>query len=140
MPSVARSRSVHWHSAPPQGSRTGADQEPLILLMIDGALEAIAQARASMLDEAAGQGRPLHSAVLIIRELRSSLDLRAGGPIAANLDDLYDYMGRQLVVAGLQREVAALDEVSHLLREVRCAGMSLPPEVHLIPVALAPAA
>jgi flagellar protein FliS len=63
----------------------------------------------------------LTSAVQIVGELRSTLDMRTGGPLAANLDDLCDYMSRQLVAANLQNRVATLDEVADLLREVRTA-------------------
>jgi flagellar protein FliS len=63
----------------------------------------------------------LNAAVQIVGELRSTLDMRAGGPYAANLDDLCGYMSRQLVAANLQNRVANLDEVAGLLREVRTA-------------------
>lgn len=99
----------------------------LDLMLMDTALERIAQARRRMDDE---DSREMHhllnSAVQIVGELRSSLDVREGGPFAANLDDLCEYMSRQLVAA----RVATLDEVSHLLREVRTAWVMVPPEVH----------
>ena len=34
----------------------------------------------------------LHSAVILVAELRGSLNLQDGGPLAQNLNDLYDYM------------------------------------------------
>jgi len=54
-----------------------------------------------------------------ITELRSTLNVREGSPYAAHLDDLCEYMSRQLAIASLENRVATLDEVSHLLREVR---------------------
>jgi len=59
--------------------------------------------------------------------LLSQMDL-AGGSLAANLDDLYDYMARQLINANLQNKVETLDEVSGLLREIRSAWVLLPAE------------
>jgi flagellar protein FliS len=64
----------------------------------------------------------LQSAILIILELRASLDLDQGGPIAANVDQLYDYMCRRLSSSvGLPNGLAALHEVSHLLHALRSA-------------------
>jgi flagellar secretion chaperone FliS len=94
----------------------------MYLVLMDNALRRIDQARPWMDDEDSLEKRDLLSAaVQIVGELRSTLNVRAGGPYAANLDDLCDYMSRQLVVASLQNHAAALDEVAALLREVRTA-------------------
>ena len=62
-------------------------------------------------------------------ELRADLDLAGGGAFAANLDDLYGYMGRRLRSAELADGLAALDEVSHLLEALRTAWAFMPAEV-----------
>jgi flagellar protein FliS len=98
----------------------------MYLVLMDNALRRINQARHWMDDEdSLEKHHLLNAAVQIVGELRSTLDMRAGGPYAANLDDLCDYMSRQLVAANLQNRVANLDEVAGLLREVRTAwGMT----------------
>jgi flagellar protein FliS len=94
----------------------------MYLVLMDNALRRIDQARHWMDDEDSLEKHHLLSAaVQIVGELRSTLDVRAGGPYAANLDELCDYMSRQLVAANLQNRVAALDEVAGLMREVRTA-------------------
>jgi flagellar protein FliS len=94
----------------------------MYLVLMDNALRRIDQARHWMDDEDGFEKHHLLSAaVQIVGELRSTLDVRAGGPYAANLDDLCDYMSRQLVAANLQNRVATLDEVADLLRQVRAA-------------------
>ena len=94
----------------------------MYLALMDNALRRIDQARYWMVDEdSLEKHHLLNTAVQIVGELRSTLDIRAGGPYAANLDDLCDYMSRQLVVANLQNRVATLDEVAGLLREIRTA-------------------
>ena len=94
----------------------------MYLVLMDNALRRIDQARQWMDDEDSLEKHHLLSAaVQIVGELRSTLDMRAGGPLAVNLDDLCDYVSRQLVAANLQNRVAALDEVADLLREVRTA-------------------
>jgi flagellar secretion chaperone FliS len=99
------------------------------VLLMDGALERIAQARESMGREELLTDRSglLHTATSIIGELRGELDLRRGGPMAANFDDLYDYLGRRLRAAQVQSDPEILDEVWHLLWEVRSAWALLPP-------------
>ena len=99
------------------------------LMLMDSALERIDQARYWMDDEGSGEKHYLLAgAVQIVGELRSTLNVRDGGPFAANLDDLCEYMSRQLVAANLQNQVAALDEVADLLREVRSAWVIVPLE------------
>jgi flagellar secretion chaperone FliS len=124
---AAQSSASACSSISAQGGVAPADPQRLILMLMDGALERIAQARGRIEHgELAEKNRLLHSAVMLIEELRGSLDLKAGGVIAANLDDLYDYMARQLISANLQNRVATLDEVSHLLREIRSAWVQVP--------------
>ena len=94
----------------------------MYLVLMDNVLRRIDQARHWMDDEGSLEKHYLLSAaVQIVGELRSTLDVRAGGPYTANLDDLCDYMSRQLVAANLQNQVATLDEVADLLRQVRTA-------------------
>jgi flagellar secretion chaperone FliS len=95
---------------------------------MNGALERIAQARRRMdCEELAEQSRLLHTATSMIDELRGGLDLRSGGPLAANFDDLYDYLTRRLGAANRQSDPRILDEVADLLQEVRTAWSLLPP-------------
>jgi flagellar protein FliS len=129
MPPLVQSRTSVPNSATPRGARVAVVPYSLDLMLMDSALERIAHARRSMDDEDSRETRQLLStAVQIVGELRSSLDLHEGGPFAANLDDLCEYMSRQLVAANLQNRVATLDEVAHLLREVRTAWVMVPPE------------
>jgi flagellar secretion chaperone FliS len=97
-----------------------------VTLLMDGALERIDAARGP----APRRHRLLQSAVMLIGELRAGLDLHQGGAIAANVDDLYDYMCRRLVAADPENGIAALDEVSHLLDALRSAWDFMPAEVH----------
>jgi flagellar secretion chaperone FliS len=96
-------------------------------MLMDGALERIEAARGH--GEAAQTRQLLQSAVAIIAELRTGLDLLHGGVIAASLDDLYDYMCRRLGAALAQNGIASLEEVSHLLEALRTAWPFMPAEV-----------
>ena len=88
--------------------------------LMDSALAQIDQARFWMHEGDTFESHDLlEGAVQIVGQLRSNLNLRDGGPFAANLDDLCEYMSRQLVAANLQNRSATLDEVADLLREIR---------------------
>ncbi len=86
----------------------------MTISLMDSALERIDQARM-----ATENSELLAGAVQIVGELRSTLNVRDGGPFAANLDDLCEYMSRQLVAARLHGGARTLDEVADLLREIR---------------------
>lgn len=114
------------------GTHTGvseASPHRLIQMLLDGALDKIARARGAMQrSEYREKGHHITSAGSIVLALRDSLDLEAGGELAANLDSLYEYMFRRLMEAHAGNDEAALDEVSSLLREIKTGWDALPQE------------
>jgi len=118
-----------YSSAQAHGGVAAADPHRLIVMLLDGALERIATARGCMTrGDTAEKARLINRAVSIIGELRSSLDLNSGGPIAVNLGELYDYMCRRLLKATAENRVEMLDEVTKLLNEIRTAWVAIPNE------------
>lgn len=100
-----------------------ASPHKLIVMLYDGALAAIKSAASHM---AAGhiveKGAAISKALDIINNgLRASLDKKAGGEIASNLDSLYVYMTERLLTANLQNKTSLLDEVQTLLVDLRDA-------------------
>ena len=107
-----------------------ADPHRLIQMLMEGALEKIATAKGLMArGDVAKKGQQITWAISIIDGLRVSLDKKAGGDIAANLDDLYDYMERRLFQANLENDALILDEVSGLLRDIKSAWDAIPSDV-----------
>lgn len=97
-----------------------ADPHTLVTMLLDGAIERIAQARGALeRGITARKGERIGKAIAILDSLLASLDLEKGGEVAANLASLYDYMMRRLLHANLKNDAAALDEVQQLLREVK---------------------
>jgi flagellar protein FliS len=118
-----------YQNAAAHGGVAASDPHRLIVMLLDGAVERIAKARGCMqFNETAEKARLIHRAVSIIGELRNSLDMRAGGQIAANLAELYDYMCRRLLLATTENKTEMLDEVSKLLHEIRGAWLAIAPE------------
>lgn len=127
-----------YQSAAAHGGVAASDPHRLVVMLLDGALERITTARGCMQrGEAAEKSRLLHRAVSIVGELRSSLDMSAGGQIAINLSELYDYMCRRLLKATSENRIEMLDEVSKLLHEIRSAWVAIPPQARVKPAATA---
>jgi flagellar protein FliS len=97
----------------------------LVLLMYDGALRFMNQARAgfALPEDTPRRIESIHTALLraqaVITELRANLDHAAGGEHATNLDRLYEYHLRRLFEANLRKEEAPLIEVEGLVRVLR---------------------
>ena len=107
-----------------------ASPHRLILLLLDGATDKLRAARRAM-DQAkiAAKGANISWAISIIDGSRASLNLEQGGELAANLDQLYDYMTRTLVEANLNSDRRKLDEVEALLNEIRAAWKGIEGEI-----------
>ncbi len=107
-----------------------ASPHRLIQMLMEGALDKLAVARGHMeRGEVAQKGNYISWAISIIEGLRISLDPRAGGEIAANLEALYDYMERRLVEANANNDLAILDEVAGLLGKIKDAWDQIPEDV-----------
>lgn len=119
---ISAYRSVATH-----GTSTSADPHQLITMLMDGALDRLASANGCIeRGEVVQKAALLQRVGAIIEELRSSLDHSVGGELAGNLDRLYDYMMRRVLVANLRNESRAIDEVVRLLREIRTAWVAIP--------------
>jgi flagellar protein FliS len=105
-----------------RGQVTHADPVQLIVMLYDGALSRIAQARQRFLegDKVYG-GIAVARAQAIVAELRKSLNLEEGKDIAANLDRLYQYIYDVLVKSLLEHRTEPLDEAARILNELRGA-------------------
>jgi flagellar protein FliS len=108
------------------GVQTGveaADPHKLVLMLFDGAMLAVSSASLHMQrNEIAKKGEAVSKAINIITNgLKVSLDTQAGGELAERLSALYDYMCARLLHANLHNQPVVLEEVSHLLAELKGA-------------------
>jgi flagellar secretion chaperone FliS len=128
MSAYSRSSSLAaYQSVAAHGGVAAADPHGLITMLMDGAIQRLSAARGAIDNGATeSKGRLIHKVVEIIDELRASLNFEAGGQIAANMADLYDYTSRLLMRASLESRTDLLDEASHLLREIRSAWVQIP--------------
>lgn len=100
-----------------------ATPERLITLLYRGARAAIAQARLHLeAGRIAERGQAISKATRIVDEgLKLGLNREAGGDLAANLSDLYDYIIRTLLKANLHADAQQLDVADQLLADLASA-------------------
>jgi flagellar protein FliS len=92
----------------------------LLLMLYDGALNNIAQAREAIaVRNVARAHQHLTKAQDIILELMSTLNMDYG--ISESLYQLYEYMHRKLVESNIKKDPEVLDEVAALLNDLRQA-------------------
>lgn len=103
-----------------QSEVTEASPHRLIQMLMDGCLSRLAQARGAIeRHDVPRKGELIGKSMGIIGGLREALDLEKGGEIAANLDRLYEYMLMRLLDANSKEDIAALDEVSGLMHQIK---------------------
>ncbi len=105
----------------------GASPHHLVAMLFDGFMEAVAQARGALRERHFElKGRALGRAVRIVEEgLRGGLDMRAGGKLAHDLDELYTYLTMRLTMANLRNDEALLDECQRLVRPLQEAWQAI---------------
>lgn len=116
------------------GVETGvesASTHRLVAMLFDGFMEALVQAQGALRQgDIAAKGRAIGRAAAIVEEgLKAGLNLEQGGALAADLRDLYAYVGLRLTQANLRNDAAALDECQRLLQPLREAWNSIGPQV-----------
>jgi flagellar secretion chaperone FliS len=114
-----------------QTSVVDASPHRLIVLLYEGARKALAIARVAVQSgDVAAKGQSITKAIGIIGTgLQDSLDLKAGGEIAARLNALYDYMNRRLIEASLRPDDTLIVEVDALLANLEDAWKAIGAEV-----------
>jgi flagellar protein FliS len=98
---------------------TTTDRGRLLLMMYEGALKFLRQAKAGIKDNDVPKFcRFLSKAQAIIAELMNTLDFEQGGTIASDLDRLYDFMLFYLTEANLYRDSERIDRVIKLINTI----------------------
>lgn len=136
----SRSKLAAYQSTAVHGGVAGADPHRLVLMLMDGALERIAIARGCIerngKGDVARKAAALNQCISIVGELRGTLDMGAGGELAENLNKLYDYMIRRLLLANVNNDVKVLTEVASLLDNIRSAWAAIGPAARPKPQAV----
>lgn len=116
------------------GVQTGvatASPHQLVAMLYDGLLECLAQAKGAMqAGDVDLKCRLVTKAVRIVDEgLKASLDMRQGGRLAVELNELYAYVERRLTQANVRNSTELLDECKRLVEPLRDAWRAIAPQV-----------
>ena len=126
-------KAVNQYQSADHSAIAYADPHELILRLMNGAIERIAQARGALSrGDVAAKAECISKAVLIIGGLEGCLDHQQGGELAGNLTALYQYMGLTLAEANLNDDIAKLNEVSGLMQEIRAAWVQIPEDAQQV--------
>lgn len=97
-----------------------APKKKLLIMLYDGAIKNLKLAEAAIENkEIEKTNTYLIKTQNIITELISTLNFEAGGDIAKNLHQLYEYMYLKLVRANIDKDVEGVIEVKKFLEELR---------------------
>jgi flagellar protein FliS len=101
----------------------------LVQMLMEGVLEKVALAKGNIArKEVAKKGENISKAITIVGGLQASLNKEVGGELSENLNNLYDYMTRRLIIANIRSDERILDEVANLMLEVK-AGWDVIPDI-----------
>jgi flagellar protein FliS len=116
MPAFAQQAASAYRQTEAQ-SRTPLE---LVVMLYDGALRFLSQARAAIEQKNIPARREAISRTLaILSELQSTLDMDKGGAIAASLDQLYVYINGRVIDASFKQDIQSVDEAARLLTVLR---------------------
>ncbi len=103
-----------------------SNQGRLILMMYDGALQAVRRAMECMdQNDLAGKGQHILKAQDIVNELSLALDMKEGGSVAQTLDQLYQFVLNQLLQANISHEKIYLESIVKVLTPLQEAWKQL---------------
>jgi len=106
----------------------GSDKRELVIMMYDGAIDAIKLAVAyAERQELKSVNEAVSRALTIILGLRQTLDVENGGTVAVHLNDFYQFLTRKLMRSGASASVTDLADCQDLLTQVREAWAAISP-------------
>ncbi|MBK7235853.1 MAG: flagellar export chaperone FliS [Sterolibacteriaceae bacterium] len=116
-----RSGALAYKNVGVENGVSSADPHRLTLMLFEGALVSTNAARIHLESgDVPLKGSAISKAIEIVSNgLKVSLDFEVGGELAQRLASLYDYMCTRLLHANVRNDLAALAEVSTLLRELK---------------------
>ncbi len=116
----------------------GASPHQLVMLLFDGAIAAVLQARhAIATGDLETKRTTITKAMRIIDEgLKASLESHGDPSLSANLGALYEHMVSRLFQANLKNADAPLEEVARLLGDLRATWAEIAPKMPARPTDL----
>jgi flagellar protein FliS len=104
-----------------------ADPHALVLMLFEGVLAALADARMKLMaGNVPGRGQAISRAISIVQQgLRPSLDVEKGGELAQRMAALYEYIVMRLLEANLHGSQPSIEEAERLLSQLHGAWRAI---------------
>jgi len=94
----------------------------LVVMLYDGALRFVSQARAAIeRKDIPARREAISRALAMMSELQSTLDMEKGGAISISLDGLYGYINSRLLEGASKQDLQAIDDAARVLTTLRDA-------------------
>jgi flagellar secretion chaperone FliS len=105
----------------------GASQHQMVSMLFEAYMDSLALARGALrAGDIVAKGQAISRAVRIVEEgLRSGLNLQAGGELAHDLHDLYNYVTARLTMANARNNDDMLDECQRLVAPLQEAWLAI---------------
>jgi flagellar secretion chaperone FliS len=105
----------------------GASQHQMVSMLFEAYMDSLALARGALrAGDIVAKGQAISRAVRIVEEgLRSGLNLQAGGELALDLHDLYNYVTARLTMANARNNDDMLDECQRLVAPLQEAWLAI---------------
>src|SRR5690606_21871385 len=95
---------------------TTASREKILLMLYEGAIRFTKLAQTHLQEKnIAEKGKYISKATAILSQLMATLDFKAGGKLAADLENLYVFMIEQLIEGNINNDSQCLKAVEDLL-------------------------
>ncbi|NRD73338.1 flagellar export chaperone FliS [Shewanella sp. VB17] len=108
-----------------------ASPHRIIQMMFEGALQRLAQSRYAIENQdMVSKGVYIGKSIGLVTGLNNSLDMDAGGDIAGNLSELYDFMLRRISEANINNDVQAINDVIDILKTIKEGWDAIPADMH----------
>lgn len=115
-----RNAAQHYADVHTTGQLAEESPHRLIQMLMEGLLARINSAKGAMtrgnMEE---KSIFISKAIGIVGGLNEALNIEQGGELALNLRDLYQYMNMRLLEASRENSQVKLDEVAHLMRDIK---------------------
>lgn len=108
---------------PEKSDLSGRSSEELVLMLYDGAIRFMDQAK-EKIGDAEARHNLLIRAQNVVLELLYALDRKSGGAVAENLAGLYTYTYQRLVEANVMGDAEKITEAREIIAKLREAWAS----------------
>ena len=110
---------------------TYASPHQLVLMLFDGALEAMSVTIAAIkTNNYELRSKQNTRSIAIINGMRECLDMETGGELADNLYSLYQYMAQELFRANFRNDFETIRNMQSMLKDIRGSWEKIPVDMH----------